>query len=312
VRHASASHQDGNERIRYQAEEHPLVALPPEAALGEVFLHLMHLKAYDEATSFVDGREVLDVGCNTGYGTSLLTSRANRVVGVDVSGAAIERAQREYPGIAEWLVVDGRSLPFGDHTFDLVVAFQVLEHLDRPDEYLLEIARVMRRGGTALFTTPNAAVRIDPGMAPWNPFHVREYTAQELAATLGGVFESVEVRGLFAIPELEIVERSRVRSARRRARWRRALASVGGESVARRASGILRAIRARLQQPQGVAAERASRVYSTRDLFYRRDHLDDALDLMAVCESPRHSVNRLGVDGRDTVEEGLGAKSDDD
>lgn len=82
------------------------------------------------------------------------------------------------------------------------MSFQVIEHIANAGAYLSEIARVLRSDGVALFTTPNAAIRLDPGMKPWNEFHVREYLAEELSALLRATFPGVAVRGLFAADEL--------------------------------------------------------------------------------------------------------------
>jgi SAM-dependent methyltransferase len=198
-------------QIQLQAEEHPLVREAELASSEQIVLHLMHERAYDEAARYCAARTVLDVGCNTGYGAVRLAAHAARVVGVDVSPAAIEEARgRAGADRVEFLVVDGVRLPFEDETFDVVVSFQVIEHIAQPLAYLREIRRVLRRQGTALFTTPNASFRLDPGMAPWNRFHVREYRPSELRELLEHVFAGAEVKGMFATPELYEVERARV------------------------------------------------------------------------------------------------------
>jgi SAM-dependent methyltransferase len=77
---------DGDiETVRLQAEEHPLIEDTPPTTPAEHCLRLMHLRAYDEAVGHAAGRDVLDVGCNTGYGTMRFAPVARRVVGVDVS-----------------------------------------------------------------------------------------------------------------------------------------------------------------------------------------------------------------------------------
>ena len=165
------------EAIRLQAEEHPLVEDAPPATPAEHVLRLMHERAYDEAVGHAAGRDVLDVGCNTGYGTMRFVPVARRVVGVDVSPRAIEAAvQRAVDGHPEFLVTDGTTLPFPDDSFDLVTSFQVIEHLEDPMPYLAELTRVVRSGGEIILATPNASIRLDPGMTPWNRFHVREFT----------------------------------------------------------------------------------------------------------------------------------------
>src|SRR6185295_14073655 len=81
------------ETVRLQAEEHPLIEDAPPATPAEHCLRLMHLRAYDEAVRHAAGLDVLDVGCNTGYGTMRFVPDARRVVGVDVSPRAIDAAR---------------------------------------------------------------------------------------------------------------------------------------------------------------------------------------------------------------------------
>jgi SAM-dependent methyltransferase len=179
----------------------------------------MHLRAYDEAVRHAVARDVLDVGCNTGYGTLRFVPVAGRVVGVDVSPRAIEAALERAPdGRPEFIVTSGFDLPFADASFDLVTSFQVLEHVPDPGAFLRELARVARPGGTVILATPNAATRLDPGMTPWNRFHVHEYVAEELRGLLETVFPQVRIRGMFGTPTLYETEITRVDAARRRIR----------------------------------------------------------------------------------------------
>ncbi len=220
------------ESIRLQAEEHPLIEDEPPANAAEHCLRLMHLRAYDEAVRHAVGGDVLDVGCNTGYGTLRFLPVARRVVGVDVSPRAIEAARRRTSdGRPEFVVTSGLELPFADATFDLVTSFQVLEHVSEPLAYLHELARVVRPGGMVILATPNAATRLYPGMTPWNRFHVREYLPEELRELLAGAFPEVRVQGMFGTPTLYETEIQRVDGARQRTRRK-------AEAEARRAAAL--------------------------------------------------------------------------
>lgn len=211
---------DGDaETMRLQAEEHPLIEDVPPSTPAEHCLRLMHLRAYDEAVKHAVGRDVLDVGCNTGYGTIRFAPVAGRVVGVDVSPRAIDAARERAPnGRPEFVQTSGFELPFPAGSFDLVTSFQVLEHVPDPVAFLREVARVLRPGGMVILATPNAATRLYPGMTPWNRFHVREYRANELAQLLRTVFDRVAVLGMFGAPELYNTEIRRVDAARQRIR----------------------------------------------------------------------------------------------
>lgn len=207
------------EAVRLQAEEHPLIEDVPPASAAEHCLRLMHLRAYDEAVAHAAGRDVLDVGCNTGYGTLRFMPVAGRVVGVDVSPRAIDAARQRAPdGRPEFVLTSGFNLPFPDDSFDLVTSFQVLEHVPDPVAFLRELERVARPRGTVILATPNAATRLYPGMTPWNRFHVHEYVATELRDLLRGVFLEVAILGMFGAPELYETEIRRVDAARQRIR----------------------------------------------------------------------------------------------
>lgn len=223
--------EDDVETIRMQADEHPLIEDSPPATATEHCLRLMHLRAYDEAVGHAAGRDVLDIGCNTGYGTLRFAPVAKRVIGVDVSPRAIDAARQRAPdGRPEFILTSGFELPFPDASFDLVTSFQVLEHVPDPLAYLREIERVARPGGTVILATPNAATRLDPGMTPWNRFHVHEYVATELRDLLTAVFPQVRIRGMFGTPTLYETEIRRVDAARQRIRRMEEAAARRGSS----------------------------------------------------------------------------------
>lgn len=83
-------------------------------------------------------------------------------------------------------------LDFPDGSFDCVISFQVIEHIRRDGDFVCEIARVLRPGGRFIVTTPNAPMSLTR-----NPWHVREYTAEELRKLLAGSFSTVETLGVF-------------------------------------------------------------------------------------------------------------------
>jgi SAM-dependent methyltransferase len=186
---------------RFDATRHETVE---DAVMG-----LYHRYSYEVAArSLQPGARVLDVGFGEGYGAAILDAD---YTGVELDADLVEHAQRRYDGRFE--TYDGRKLP--DGPFDLVVSFQVIEHVPEPDPWLAEIARVGRR---AMFATPNRIHRLREGQRPWNRYHVREYTADELRRQLGDHFSDVTVYGVHASPEMESVELARYARARRIAR----------------------------------------------------------------------------------------------
>lgn len=298
----TALHQ---KNLLFQSEKHPLVAAQPRN-LEEHCLSLIHEKAYEEAALMAQDMVVLDVGCNTGYGTACLARKAVRAVGVDVSPVSVAAAAARFSGSnLEFQHTDGTGLPFEACAFDRVFSFQVIEHVVDCDNYLAELQRVLKTEGLAVFTTPNRQIRLDPDMEPWNPFHVREFSAGELHAVLAPHFAHVEIWGLFATPALYGVELRRVERARTiarnklRSRVKRILQSSLPMGVSDRLASFVRGVKGRAVVAAGDGREDSSGKnvarypFLTRDLFYKRDDLDAALDLMALCSAERGCLDAL-------------------
>lgn len=93
----------------------------------------------------------LDIGSAGGGNTRVLREHGWSALAADLSEEAVAIA-RERGLDAE--VADARDLPWGDGAFDLVTAFEILEHVDEDDRAAAEIVRVLRPGGTALITVP--------------------------------------------------------------------------------------------------------------------------------------------------------------
>jgi len=135
----------------------------------------------------VTPRRVLDVGCGCGYHDVLMAERAGveAVTGIDYSEKSVEVANREYPHPrVTRFVGDIHELPAAD--YDLVVSFQVIEHLTDPVAFLTACARQVRAGGWVAVATPNrrrlmnrllALAGRSPVLA--DPQHFREYTSEE-------------------------------------------------------------------------------------------------------------------------------------
>lgn len=148
-----------------------------------------HMARYWWATTFCEGRRVLDAGCGVGYGARLLKQAgAAEVVAVDLSDAVIEVARQLVPDGVACEVADARSLPYREDSFDLIVCFETIEHVDEQDRVLEQFARVLRPDGLLLISSPNRR-RYVPG----NPHHRHEYVPSELCTALEGRFEAVRL-----------------------------------------------------------------------------------------------------------------------
>jgi len=132
------------------------------------------------------------VGCGFGYGCALLAGHASAVTGVDRFGEGLAYARSRYGGRAAFLRSDALALPFAAARFDLVVCFEVLEHVADAPGLVREVRRVLAQGGLALVSTPVRGASGGVG----DPTHLREYAPDEFRAVLEeGGFGGVALLG---------------------------------------------------------------------------------------------------------------------
>lgn len=141
---------------------------------------------------------ILDVGCGTGYGADLLAVGGNRVVGLDASATAIRFAIANFGDAAGFVVGDACSLPFPDHTFDVVTCFEVIEHTGGPELLAGEVSRILKPGGRLYLSTPHARMERLHNRAcntPHYPYHVSPLTPRVLLRILHSRFRHVRLYG---------------------------------------------------------------------------------------------------------------------
>jgi SAM-dependent methyltransferase len=169
----------------------------PDSPDQATFQH--HLARYQFALGQLVGDErILDAGCGTGYGSSLLGQKASSVVGVDYSPLAVGYATERYagPGVS-FAAMDCQHLGFPSARFDAVVCFEVFEHMVNPEAFLNEIVRVLAPGGRLILSTPNR-VTADLHMrsiGQRNEFHVNMMDAPGLRKVLSRHFGRIELYG---------------------------------------------------------------------------------------------------------------------
>jgi SAM-dependent methyltransferase len=259
--------------------DHPLLITSNFTSVEDYVLHLMHLKAYEYASTLCGGRTVLDWGCNSGYGMRVLATTAGQVGGIDTSDMCLAEVRRRYPEFTNCLwLYDGLNIPLSKRDWGAVVSFQVIEHVPDVKAYLSTIRAVLGTGGLALFATPNRLIRLEPGMKPWNRFHVTEFSAAELKSTLLEHFSYVQVFGLQG--NADIVNTERERSARAK-RYALLHQTLSGRITMRLQNIVAQATRP--HTPQETFQELLLEQWTTGQLFYDRDRLEDAIDLFAVC-----------------------------
>ena len=138
-----------------------------------------HEVVYRHCADICAGQDVLEAGCGEGYGADLLAASATRVLALDYDAATVAHVRARYPAVE---VAQGNlvALPLPDASVDVVVNFQVIEHLWDQPQFITECLRVLRPAGRLLISTPNR-ITFTPGSdTPLNPFHTRELNAAEL------------------------------------------------------------------------------------------------------------------------------------
>lgn len=176
-------------------------------------IHQRLYKAYIIAEEYVKG-DVLEVGCGEGRGIDLLASKASSFTAVDKIAPVIDNLKKIYPD-ATFLSMNLPPLTgLGDGAYDLVISFQVIEHIKDDHSFLREIHRVLKPGGMALLTTPNRSQSLTR-----NPWHVREYLPQELEELATRFFSSAQVKGITGNAKVMAYYDENRRSVNRFMRW---------------------------------------------------------------------------------------------
>jgi SAM-dependent methyltransferase len=165
-----------------------------------------HEVVYRRLVGRCAGRYVLEAGCGEGYGADLIAGVASRVLGVDYDEPTVAHVRARYPRV-EVRHANLAALPLPDAAVDVVVNFQVIEHLWDQPQFVAECARVLRPAGLLMVATPNRETFSGGRDTPINPFHTRELNAAELTELLeDGGFSVSAVSGVFHGPRLAALD----------------------------------------------------------------------------------------------------------
>ena len=210
------------------------------------------------------GLEVLEAGCGEGYGADLIAGVAHTVIALDYDEATVAHVRARYPRV-DVRHANLTELPLADSSVDVVVNFQVIEHLWDQPRFVSECIRVLRPAGLLMISTPNR-ITFTPGRdTPINPFHTRELNADELTQLLVDAGFAVDgVYGVFHGPRLAEMD-----------------ARHGGSIID---AQIARAV-ADAPWPAELLADVAAVTASDFDIVEAGTgarHIDDSLDLVAI------------------------------
>ena len=142
--------------------------------------------AYHYAAGLVSG-DVLEIGTGMGYGIEIIAPSATSYTTIDKSCAY----DASLPDNTRFQQMEVPPIGFADESFDYVISFQVIEHIKRDKDFVKEVSRVLRKGGKFIVSTPNAPMSLTR-----NPWHIREYTEQQLRDLLAADFSSIEAYGV--------------------------------------------------------------------------------------------------------------------
>jgi SAM-dependent methyltransferase len=245
-----------------QPPDVPPLALTGERTLPDVpeenYWYRRHLVVYEWIAERVEGLRVVDMACGEGYGSDVLAGAAAAVVGVDANPEAHEHARLRYrrPNLRfERDLVESFAEPC-----DAVVFLQTIEHVQDPGAILEHFKAMLAPGGVAYVSTPNLLTLAPAGAEKSdNPWHVKEYRAEEFRELCEAHFERVELHGLFHARKLRAHELA---------------IRLGWDAVHKRL-GLTRAF-----------YDRFTPAIAASDFALRERPLKRALDFLAVCRVP--------------------------
>jgi 2-polyprenyl-3-methyl-5-hydroxy-6-metoxy-1,4-benzoquinol methylase len=149
--------------------------------------------AYEFSKPYIADKITADIGCADGYGTQFLADYTKSTVGVDYSEITIAEARAKHASKTNLTFKAGKvpPIPLEDESMDVITAFQFIEHIELRKAFMEDVKRVLKPGGIFICTTPNIKMSIAR-----NPFHVFEYTFDEMQKEAASVFSSIELQGL--------------------------------------------------------------------------------------------------------------------
>jgi cyclopropane fatty-acyl-phospholipid synthase-like methyltransferase len=149
-----------------------------------------HVARYVWALDKIHGKTTLDCGCGEGYGTAWLIKKGVNIIGLDCSRYALLSSK-----INELILCDLLSIPLCNVSFEAVISFEVIEHLEDGDAFISKIRDILVPQGIFIGSTPIRKPRKYKNGKPKNPYHKKEYYIKEIDDLLKKHFETVVLYG---------------------------------------------------------------------------------------------------------------------
>ncbi len=260
--------------------------------VSQYLMFLRHQKAYEFALNYCQNKNVLEIGSGAGYGTKLLSKVSKNVIALDNDLEAIRYAKRHNP-YSNIKHVHGNplnGLEFRKQTFDTVVMFQVIEHIEpyKLKSFLEEIKRVISHDGKLLVTTPNKGLRLLPLQKPWNKYHKKEYNSTELRKVLEKTFAKVQILSLIAKEAIIQIEINRAKQSPLKVYLTQPIVNATKLLLP---NGFCHYLKKHISyskdrninQPKEVKNEQHLSKYTTQDFRFVEQIKRTALDFLAIC-----------------------------
>lgn len=152
-----------------------------------------HLHRYTIAQEYIANKVVLDIASGEGYGSNLLSNTAKFVYGVDISKEAVSHANNKYAkDNLTFLEGSAAKIPLEDHSVDVLVSFETIEHHDKHEEMMQECRRVLKKEGILIISSPDKKYFSDIPKYH-NEFHVKELYKEEFFRLVSSYFSNVQL-----------------------------------------------------------------------------------------------------------------------
>jgi len=237
-------------------------------------IHQRLFFAYEQAAKLTKGN-LLEIGCGVGRGMEVMINSCAHYTGLDKNEDLLNELQQIY----QHATFIHQNIPplynLEDNTFDWVITFQVIEHIQNDDLFIKEIYRVLKPGGKVIVTTPNKKLSLTR-----NPWHIREYFPKELENLLKKYFNKLDLKGIHGNEKVMGYYEENKKSVRKVMKWDILnLQYILPASVLKIPYDIMnRRNRKKLLNQTGLAAEIVS-----NDYFIAND-VENCLDFFYIAE----------------------------